>query len=222
VLPISKTCGTTSPGQTDLSGESSTRWFIAIGDVVGRGEPASRLKTKIEAEITRLAGIMTDPASILTSLNSDLVDPAVSERFASLVLAVIDSDRHELTIASAGHVAPFLRHTDRRIESLGGERTGFPLWIDPTQHYQNVTAPIGPGEIVMFHSGGVTAVIDHQCQLFDLHRLRHAIIQASDGAASVGESILEAIRRFGQGRPQQDDIALLCLGRVVPTRQPVE
>ena len=67
---------------------------------------------------------MTDPASILTSLNHDLVDPAASETFATLVLAVIDGNRHELTLASAGHVAPFLRDADRRIESLGEDAQG--------------------------------------------------------------------------------------------------
>ena len=77
--------------------------------------------------------------------------------------------------------------------------------------------PVGPGEVVIVHSDGVTAVIDHQEQLFDLKSLQRAIAQAPDGADSVGQSILEAIHRFGQGRPQLDDITLLCLGRSVPT-----
>ena len=91
-----------------------------------------------------------------------------------------------------------------------------PLWVVPGQTYENVTVPIGPGEVVVFQSDGVTAVIDHQSQILDLNSLRQAIVQAPDGAASVGESILEAIRRFGQGRTQMDDITLLCLGRAVP------
>ena len=207
------------PQQTNHFDDSRVRRFVAIGDLVARGECASRLKVRIEAEITRLAGIMTDPASILTSLNHDLVDPAASETFATLVLAVIDGNRHELTLASAGHVAPFLRDADRRIESLGEERTGFPLWIDPTQHYENVTAPIAPGEIVIFHSGGLTAIIDNQERIFDLTHLRQAINQASDHVASVGQSIMEAIRVFGHGRPQWESITLLCVGRAVPTTQ---
>ena len=64
---------------------------------------------------------------------------------------------------------------------------------------------------------GVTAVIDHLEQIFDMRCLRQAIAQAPDGAASVGRSILKAIRHFGQGRPQMDNITLLCLGRLVPT-----
>jgi serine phosphatase RsbU (regulator of sigma subunit) len=68
---------------------------------------------------------------------------------------------------------------------------------------------------VIFQSDGVTAVIDHQGHLFDPNSLRLAIAQATGDAASVGWSILEAIRRFGQGRPQMDDITLLCVGRPV-------
>ena len=91
-----------------------------------------------------------------------------------------------------------------------------PLWIVPEPTYENLTVPIGPGEVVMFHSDGVTAVIDSQKQSLDLGCLRQAIVQAPDSAASVGQSILEAIRRFVQGGMQMDDITPLCVGRVVP------
>ena len=106
---------------------------------------------------------------------------------------------------------------DRRVESLAEEIKGLPLWIDPGQTYEHVTVPIGPGEVVIFHSDGVTAVIDHQSHSFDLNCLRLAIAQAPGGATSAGQSILDAIRRFGQGRAQVDDITLLCIGRAVPT-----
>jgi phosphoserine phosphatase RsbU/P len=119
-------------------------------------------------------------------------------------------------LASAGHVAPFLRRADRRVESIAEKPIGMPLWIVPVPTYENLTVPIGSGELVIFHTDGATAVIDHQSNIFDLNVLRQAIAQAPSGAASVGQSILEAIRRFGQGRGQMDDISLLCVGRVVP------
>jgi serine phosphatase RsbU (regulator of sigma subunit) len=75
--------------------------------------------------------------------------------------------------------------------------------------------------MVIFHSDGVTAVINNLNNLFDLNRLRQTIAQAPNDAASVGQSILEAINRFRAGRAQRDDVTLLCLGRVVPTTQPL-
>jgi sigma-B regulation protein RsbU (phosphoserine phosphatase) len=202
------------PGRNGLSDDSPSQWLVAIGDVAGKGEPASRLRDLLESELTRLAGIMTDPASILTALNHDLVDAAVSERFATLVLVVIDGDRHELIIANAGHVPPLLRHRDRRIDSVAEEIIGLPLWIVPTPDYENLTLPISPGDVVIFHSDGITAIIDNQICLFDLNRIRQAISQARDDAASIGQSILDAMLGFGQERAQCDDITLLCLGRL--------
>jgi sigma-B regulation protein RsbU (phosphoserine phosphatase) len=198
------------PGQTGLSGDLPSRWLVAIGDVIGKGEPASRLKDLMESEIARLAGNMTDPASILTALDHDLVDLAVSERFACLLVAVIDNDRHDLTVANAGHVSPFLRHADRRIDYVAEE-------VVPTPGYEKLVLPTGPGEILIFYSDGVTSIIDNQCNLFGPNRLLQAITQAPGGAASVGQSILEAIRRLRNGRAQQQDITLLCLGRLGPT-----
>jgi hypothetical protein len=107
------------PQDADLPGEPPNGWLVAVGDVSGKGEDASRLKDRLESEV------------------------------------------------------------------------------------------------VIFHSGGVTAVIDHQRNILDLNSLRAAIAEAPGGAASVGQSILEAIRNFRQGQAQGDDITLLCFGRRV-------
>jgi sigma-B regulation protein RsbU (phosphoserine phosphatase) len=114
-------------------------------------------------------------------------------------------------------VAPFLRLADRQTKWLGEDIAGLPLWVDPSHTYDEVMVPIGPGEVVIFQSDGVTAVADDRGNLFAESRLRRAIAQASDDAASVGQSILEAINRFRGGRAQVDDITLLCVERVAPT-----
>jgi serine phosphatase RsbU (regulator of sigma subunit) len=200
----------------ELAGGLPTRWLVALGDVSGRREAASRLKDTLEAEVLRLAGAMTDPASILGTLNNDVLDP---DSFACLLIAVMDSERHELTLANAGFLSPLLRHADRQTKLLGEEIAGFPLWVDPGQTYETLTVPIGPGEMVIFHSDGVTSVADDRGNLFAESRFRRAITQAPDGAASVGQSILEAINRFRGGRALVDDITLLCVGRVAPTNR---
>jgi phosphoserine phosphatase RsbU/P len=202
------------PKDEDLQAEPPNRWLIALGGVSAKGETASRLKNALATELIQLVGTTTDPASILRALTSDLAD-STKDRFACLVVAVIDSYRHELTIANSGCIPPLIRRADRRVDFLAEKVSGFPLWIDPGAIYENATVPVGPGEIVVFHSGGVTAVINHQNQLFDLKSLQRAIAQAPHGAASVGQSILEAIHRFARGRRQMDDITLLCLGRAV-------
>jgi serine phosphatase RsbU (regulator of sigma subunit) len=138
------------------------------------------------------------------------------------LVALIDGDHHEVTLASAGHIPPLVRRGDRRVECLAEGACGFPLWIDPEQTYMNLTVQVGPDEVLIFLSRGVTAVIDHQARRLDLEGLRLAIAQAPQGAASVSQSIFDAIHRFGQGRAQMDDFTLLCLERALPTSLPFE
>ncbi len=202
------------PKDEDLPDEPPNRWLIALGDVSGKGEAASRLKNALANKLIQLVDTTTDPASILRALNNDVLDPGI---FATLLVAVIDSDRHELTLANAGCIPPLIRRDEWRVESLAEKVSGFPLWVALGAIYENSTVPVGPGEIVAFRSGGVAGGINQKEEIFSQKSLQEAIAQAPDGAASVGQSILEAVCRFGQGRPQMDDITLLCLGRSVPT-----
>jgi serine phosphatase RsbU (regulator of sigma subunit) len=173
----------------------------------------------LEKEVTQLATSVDDPGSILKALKHDPANIPGKSELATLFVAVIDSDRHELTLATAGAIPPLVRRADRRVENLATEICGFPLWLVPGQSYKNVTVPFGPGEVVIFHTDGVTAVTDHRGCPFHVNSLRQAIAHAPDDAASVGQSILEAIRRFAHGRTQVDDITLLCLRRALPTNR---
>ena len=73
------------PKDADDSGEPPNRWLVALGDISGKGETASRLKDALETEVIRLVGTMTDPASILKALNHYLVDNAMEYVCATFV-----------------------------------------------------------------------------------------------------------------------------------------
>jgi serine phosphatase RsbU (regulator of sigma subunit) len=187
------------PRDGDLKDAPPSRCLVALGDVSGRGEITANLRDALEAAFIRLAGTTTDPASILKSLNSTLISLALDCYFATLLVVVIDSNPHELTLANAGHVLPFIRRADRQVESLVEGVTGIPLWIVPDQTYNKVNVPIGPGEVVVFHTDGVTSVFDPQDHLFDHHALRLAIAQAPVGAAPVGSRSLKPFAISGRG-----------------------
>ena len=194
-------------------GEPPNRWLVALGEVSGNGAVVSRLKADLEAEVVRLVNPGSEPAALLEALNQGLMDLTGEASFATMVVAVIDGERHELSVASAGSVPPLLRRSNGRVEDVTEEVCGLPLWVVREQTYETVTVSVGPGDIVVLFSDGVTAVSDHKHRLFDMNSLNEAIAQAPSSAASVGQSVLEAARRFGGGRPQPDDMTLLCLGR---------
>src|SRR3954469_6117644 len=72
----------TVPSHADSSGEPPNGWFIALGDVAGKGEAASLRKDRLEAEVLRLLGGTPDPAMILHRLDTSHCD---DESFPTLV-----------------------------------------------------------------------------------------------------------------------------------------
>jgi serine phosphatase RsbU (regulator of sigma subunit) len=186
---------------------------ITLGEVSGSGAVASGLKADLEAEVVRLINPGSDPALLLEALNHGLMDLIGEAGFGTMVVAVIDGKRHELSVASAGSVPPLLRRSNGRVEDLTEDVCGLPLWVVPDQTYETVTVPVGPNDVVVLLSDGMTAVSDHKHRIFNMDSLNQAIAQAPSGAGPVGQCVLEAIRRFGGGRPQPDDMTLFCMGR---------
>jgi phosphoserine phosphatase RsbU/P len=197
----------------DTPDEPPKRWLIALGDVSGSRAVASRLKADIEAELVRLVNPESQPGEFLEALNCGLMDLVGEASFASMVAAVIDGERHELSVANAGASPLLLRRSNGRVEDLTEEVCGLPLWVVREQTYETVTVPVVPGDVVVFFSTGVTAISDDEDTLFDMDSLIEAITQAPSGVGSVGLWVLEAIRRFAGGRPHPFDMTLLCLGR---------
>src|SRR4029077_9544660 len=112
-----------------------------------------------------------------------------------------------------GHMGPMLRRSNGRIEVIGEVQSGPPLGMIEDEVYEAMSTPIGNGDVVVLYTDGVHEALDSEGRLFGIQRLKHTLATAQIEVDKVGESILNAIRHHIAGRPQSDDITLLCLGR---------
>jgi serine phosphatase RsbU (regulator of sigma subunit) len=154
-----------------------------------------------------------DPARVVGQLNRGLCAARIGDRFITLLLVLVDGDRHEMTVVSAGHMAPLVRRSDGRIEEVGKAEAGLMLGVDAGQSYEPVRASLGPGDVVVLYTDGVTDAEDPDGRWLGSGRLREALASAPGGAPSVGEAILGAVRRHAAGGAQSDDMTLVCFGR---------
>jgi serine phosphatase RsbU (regulator of sigma subunit) len=118
-----------------------------------------------------------------------------------------------MTVVNAGHMDPMIRRRDGSIGVMGEERAGPPLGIMEDHVYEAATLSIGTGDVVVLYTDGVNEALDDQNRLFGFGNLEQSLAAAPAGVGKVGESILDAVRRHVGGRPQSDDITLLCFGR---------
>lgn len=189
-------------------------WAVALGDVAGKGMSAALLMAKLSAEVRLLLLTEADPSRAVERLNQHLCDTGIQDKFITFLLVLLDGAGHHLTVVNAGHMAPLFRRADGRVEVFGQESNGLALAIDRDRTYAAVRTTLGPGDLVVIYTDGVSDATDPQGRYFGLERLKRVLQDAPPSAAEAGAAILQAVNRYTAGRAPHDDLTLVCFGRV--------
>jgi serine phosphatase RsbU (regulator of sigma subunit) len=190
------------------------RTAIVLGDVAGKGMPAALLMAKLSAEVRfSLAGGGT-PADGINRLNAAFSRGDWEDRFVTLVGVTLDPVRHEATVVNAGHMSPYVRHADGKLEKVGEDTKGMPLGVASGIEYEQTTVKLSPGDVLTIFTDGITEAMDAKNALYGHERLEKQIIAAKGGAMAAGKTILDDVNRFVGNRAQSDDRCLICFGRV--------
>ena len=188
------------------------RLGLAVGDVVGKGLPAALLMANVQAT---LRGQAPGAASVVACLEraNGLLHASTSPReFVTLFYGVLDPDRHRFRYANAGHNRPLLVPAGMAPVRL--ETGGLALGLAPTTSYGEAEVELGPGDLLVVFSDGVTEAMDPDRDLFGEGRLGAVLEACRDSpAGSVIEGVADAVRRHAGGAPQSDDVTLLVVRR---------
>jgi hypothetical protein len=166
--------------------------LLVVGDVSGKGLQAAMKGTLTLGALRAFASENLSPATLLTRLNRELCS-AGSDGFITCLCARIETSG-ALTLANAGHLAPYRNGEELPLES------GLPLGITLDVAYAESTIRLAPSDQLTFLSDGVVEAQNSTGELFGFDRTR----QISTHSA---EAIAHAAQQYGQ----QDDITVLTL-----------
>jgi serine phosphatase RsbU (regulator of sigma subunit) len=202
---------------------------VLLGDVAGKGVPAALLMAKLSAEAR--ACLLTsggDPVKGVTVLNDVLAQLFLAgsmDRFVTFAAAVLDPVQNAVTVVNAGHMPPLLYcpTSGTLVDAIDADLGGPPLGLVEGYQYQAAQVALQQGDSLILYTDGVTDATNAQNQPFAMKGIRAAVLD--DEAIGVGpprpevvgRQLLEAVRKHSAGRAQNDDIALVCFGRLDPT-----
>ena len=191
------------------------RLAIALGDVSGKGVAAALMMAKFSGDTRYCILTENSPAAAANELNTLLFSAAIEEKFITLSLSVLDTEKRTLAIASAGHLPVMIRRSNGTVDEIGEEIAGFPLGIIPDGDYKQTEVSLNPGDVVAIFSDGVTDARNLREELYDSRDKRRVIkklAETTGGPEAVGRALLQDIREFSAGHTQVDDITLICFG----------
>ena len=202
------------------------RVAVCLGDVAGKGVAAALLMAKLSAEVRFCFLTQPDPAKAVALLNDQIINGGIGDRFVTFAAIVIDPVAHTLTIVNAGHINPMKMAIGRGplADCVTDADSGLPLGIAEGMEYAATTISLDCWDVLLIFTDGV---IDAEAPAPSDARFHHdgihAAVKGIVGAAGdvrphhVGDRIVKACQRHMNGRPQFDDIAVVCFGRVDPT-----
>ena len=184
---------------------------ILIADVSGKGVPAalfmalSRIVVRVNALWHR------NPAKAIYDSNNIITQDSKSGMFVTLFFGILKETDRTLTYVNAGHNPPVVfRCLTGTLEEL--MPTGIVLGAVENREYFSRTLSIGPGDVIVMYTDGVTESINATEELFGEDRL-NAIIRknARLPAQEIIDRILSGVHEFTGDMPQFDDITLLVI-----------
>jgi len=194
--------------------DTADRLRIAIGDVSGKGIPASLLMATARAVWQSIAsGGPTDQGVVLEILNrSTFNDFSLSESFLTFISALYDASSSVLHYANAGHNPPiYLAAGARDCEEL--EVTGPIIGFERGMHFREDCREMAPGDIVVFYTDGIVEARGAK-GLYGQERLARQLIALRDRSAdAITEGIVRSVMEFADRQPLADDLTLIVLKR---------
>ena len=192
---------------------SDGRVVVSLADVAGKGVPAALLMARLYSSARFYILSRPNLCEALAGLNQELTGGGLGHRFVTFVMALIDPETHEVTIANAGHLPPLKRCADNSVEQIARRDSGLPLGINPSQEYREIKLSLEPGETILFYTDGVTEAMNPKRELYGSKRLREFLATGPAELPELIEGIVADVEAFCQGRAQSDDICLVGFSR---------
>lgn len=189
------------------------RFAVVVGDVAGKGVAAALLMARLSSDVRFSLASEPDLARAVMGVNRSFAQHGWDDRFVTMIVAVVDPKRHEMTLVNAGHMAPLLRAASGAVEPIGEETAGLPIGVAEDYEFESVTRSLAPGDVVTAFTDGFSEAMNAERELYGLTRL--AEVAGSNGAnvSELGQAILSDVRAFVSGFAQSDDMCLTCFGR---------
>ncbi|WP_437192287.1 SpoIIE family protein phosphatase [Planctomicrobium sp. SH527] len=198
----------------DIISANDGRIWLAFGDVAGKGVPASLVMSRMSSIVRSVSEFVTDASEAVSRINDHMCARAVEGRFVTFVLVILDLTQHKMSIVNAGHMLPMIRKPDGSIEEVGEESVGVPIGVIEGFPFDAIECSIGPGETVVIYTDGVSEAMNPKNELYGMDRLRDFVKNGPVPPSDLGVAIREDVRKFANGREQNDDITLMVFGRM--------
>ena len=186
--------------------------FFCIGDVSGKGVPASLFMAVTRSTFRTVSAHESMPDRIVMTMNKAIADMNKTHMFVTLFVGVLDLPTGRLHYCNAGHDAPLL--VGAGVGELPCD-ANIPVGFMPSWKYTLQEAQIFTGTTILLFTDGLTEAMNANYEQFQMERVNDVAFQAlSHGQQEPRQLIAQmtdAVHQFVGDAEQSDDLTMMAI-----------
>ena len=186
--------------------------FFCIGDVSGKGVPASLFMAVTRAVFRTTSVHETMPDRIISVMNRMIADMNKTNMFVTLFVGVLDLPTGMLHYSNAGHDAPLL--VGAGVGELPCD-SNIPVGVMPDWDYTLQEAQIYTNTTIFLFTDGLTEATSADFKMFDMERVNDVAVKALAQQQQEPQQLIslmtEAVHQFVGDAEQSDDLTMMAI-----------
>lgn len=189
--------------------------YIAIGDVSGKGVPASLMMAITRASLRFVAGLGLPMDQTMNRINNCVTDTNSNNMFVTLFSARIDLKTGRMEYCNAGHNPIIIVPPDGEPYFLKA-KANLAVGLFSDFPYEAESIDLKPGTRIVAYTDGVNEAEKADKSMYGNDRLLAYVSSPKVRASAttereVVEGLLESVTAFTDGNPQNDDITIMSV-----------
>jgi len=187
------------------------RLYFCIGDVSGKGVPASLFMTLATHGFLSLASTGRMPAEIATRMNAELSINNEMGMFVTMFICMYDLKQGRIEYCNAGHNPPIIGNAQGQYNFLDVKETNAPIGLWPDLEYVGEELDLPSGSMVLLYTDGLNEAENRQQEQYGEERIIQLMTShPAQSMRDMVEALKADVDRFRDGAEQNDDLTMLA------------
>jgi sigma-B regulation protein RsbU (phosphoserine phosphatase) len=186
--------------------------YFCLGDVSGKGVPASLFMAQVTRLFRTLANQQLSPSDICTHMNDALSgDENPTNMFVTLFVGMVDLASGHLSFCNAGHNPPVIGGGNHHGDFLE-MKPNFPIGVLPGLEFEGEEIESIKGRAMFIYTDGLNEAENREHEQFGDERLLDILRNTHfDSAKQVIETLAAEVEKHRDGADPNDDLTMMCL-----------
>ena len=188
------------------------KFFFCIGDVSGKGVPASLVMAVTRSLFRNVSNHVSEPSEIVRTLNDALVENNETNMFVTFFVGVLDLKTGQMNYCNAGHDSPLLIGDGVGVLPCD---PNLPLGVMPGWDYTLQELTMERQTTIFLYTDGLNEAENNAHVQFGTERVTNLaeelLAEDKNQPAEIIDKMAEAVRAFVGEAEQSDDLTMLAI-----------